>query len=442
MRYSLDPTIFAFDVLFSPGFSGRCTFLYMHYDCDCACESESHIRWHGAGQRCLFKINQQTQRNLRNAEVAAAMGMMSPLAARWRESQDSMLDLQGKASVTAAKYSAAIKTLQVAMQSLAIATGASLAMAQEISPGVIIGAALLLGKTLQPIQVCVGSWKNVVDARQQYFRLKDLLYTFPPEGEKMRLPPIQGAVTATEVMIIPPGAEQAILAEMNFELAAGTVTMVLGPSGTGKSSLIRAILGLWPCAKGTIRIDGADSHSFNRDDLGPQIGYLPQDIELFDGSVAENIARFGELNPDMVVEAAKGAGVHELILALPEGYDTVISGSGGLLSPGQRQRIALARAIYGRPKFVVLDEPNSNLDEAGELALNEAVASLKRSGSSVLLVSHRQTIVPVVDYLIFLKDGGIHEQGSKEKIIQRARAIQEAKQQQAAASAPENKTEG
>ena len=216
--------------------------------------------------------------------------------------------------------------------------------------------------------------------------------------------------------------------------------MVLGPSGTGKSSLIRAILGLWPCAKGTIRIDGADSHSFNRDDLGPQIGYLPQDIELFDGSVAENIARFGELNPDMVVEAAKGAGVHELILALPEGYDTVISGSGGLLSPGQRQRIALARAIYGRPKFVVLDEPNSNLDEAGELALNEQW-HLKALGSSVLLVSHRQTIVPVVDYLIFLKDGGIHEQGSKEKIIQRARAIQEAKQQQAAASAPENKTE-
>ncbi len=374
------------------------------------------------------KISLQTQRNLRNAEVAAAMGMMKPLTGKWRDQQDGMLELQSGTSATASGFNAAIKTLQTGMQSAAITTGAVLAIAQEISPGLIIGAALLLGKTLQPIQQAVSGWKSFVEARDQYRRLNEFLGSFPPEADKMPLPALQGCITANQACVAPPGSAAPTVVNISFNLAAGSTTMVLGPSAAGKTTLVKAILGLWPTVQGDIRIDGTESKYFDRSELGPQLGYLPQDIELFDGTVADNIARFAEADPDLVVEAAMDAGVHDMILKLPEGYDTEISGSQGLLSPGQRQRVALARALYGRPKLLILDEPNSNLDESGEQALNTAIANMKQNGSSIIMVSHRQAVLSLADYVIIMENGGIKEQGARDEVIQRARAARQVKQ--------------
>tara|TARA_A100001015_G_scaffold321106_1_gene450156 strand:+ start:1350 stop:3089 length:1740 start_codon:yes stop_codon:yes gene_type:complete len=381
-------------------------------------------------------IATQTQRNLRNAEVAAAMGMMAPLTQRWRQNQNEMLEVQSAASGTASGYAATIKVLAVVMQSAAITTGAVLAMAQEISPGVVIGAALLLGKTLQPVQQGVSSWKSFVDAREQYHRLNDLLASFPPEGEKMSLPSIEGRIMAHQVVVIPPGAETPTVKNVSFSLVPGTITMILGPSAAGKSTLVRALLGLWPTASGVVRIDGSEAQYCNREELGPQIGYLPQDIELFDGSVADNIARFGDLDPDLVIRAAQDADVHQMILGLPEGYDTVITGSQGLLSPGQRQRIALARALYGRPKLLILDEPNSNLDELGERALNQSIARMKEQGSTVIMVSHRQSSLSLADYVIILDAGQITDAGPREEVVERAQARHQAQQARVQASTP------
>jgi ATP-binding cassette subfamily C protein EexD len=344
--------------------------------------------------------------------------------------------LQSATSATASGYNAVIKTLTVVMQSAAITTGAVLAIAQEISPGLIIGAALLLGKTLQPIQQAVGSWKSFVEAREQYGRLNDLLESFPPEEGKMSLPSLNGRITADKASVVPPGGTKPTLSNISFALPAGSTTMILGASAAGKSTLVRAILGLWPTVHGDIRIDGTESKYFDRIELGPQLGYLPQDIELFDGSVADNIARFGAVDPELVIQAATDAGVHEMILALPEGYDTVISGFHGLLSPGQRQRVALARALYGRPRLLVLDEPNSNLDELGEQALNIAIANMKQQGSSIIMVSHRQAVLSLADYVMIMESGGIKEQGLRDEVIERVRAAQQAQQAQATQATP------
>ena len=379
------------------------------------------------------RISVANQRNLRNAEVAAAMGMTSRLLARWRAQQDEMLEVQSSASFKVSGYTAAIKTLTTFMQSAAITTGAVLAIYQEISPGVMIGAALLLGKTLQPIQQLVSGWKGFVDAREHYGRLNDLLAAFPQAADTMSLPKIQGHITAQGAYVCPPGGKQPVLSDLNLSIPAGSVTMILGPSAAGKSSLVRAVLGLWPTMQGAIRIDGAEAHNFDRDELGPQIGYLPQDIELFDGTVAENIARFGEVDAEQVVLAAQTAGIHEMILALPLGYDTVISGLAGVLSPGQRQRIALARALYGQPALVILDEPNSNLDEQGEQALALALTKMKAAGATVLMVSHRQGALPLVDYLVVMGAGRIVQQGPRDAVIAQLAANQQRQAQIAAA---------
>lgn len=384
-------------------------------------------------------ISAATQRNLRNAEVAAAMGMLTPLMSRWRRDQDEALLQQSQTSRTASGYSALIKTLSIAMQSAAITTGAVLAIYQEISPGVMIGAALLLGKSLQPIQQAVSGWRSFVEAREQYQRLNDLLEKFPESDDRMTLPSIAGHITAKNAFVIPPGGKAATLIDITLSLHSGSTTMILGPSAAGKSTLVRALLGLWPTAQGEIRIDGAEAHHFDRDELGPQIGYLPQDIELFDGTVAGNIARFGAVDAEEVVMAAQTAGVHEMILALPNGYDTVISGSKGMLSPGQRQRIALARALYGGPKLLVLDEPNSNLDEAGERALANAILKVKSMGTTVVMVSHRQGALPLVDYLIIMEAGRIRQQGPKVEVLAQIKAAQEQAKAQAAVKPPSMK---
>lgn len=369
-------------------------------------------------------ISLDNQRNIRNVEAISAMGMLPPLSEKWRVAQDAMLRVQSTASWTASAYSASIKTLGLAMQSAAITTAAILAMAQEITPGVIIGAAMLLGKTIQPIQQAVSGWKGFVDARDQYQRLDRLLKDAPPPVNKMVLPDITGKISATNAEVCAPGSESPILKEISFTIEPGSTVMVIGPSAAGKSTLIKAILGLWPTSNGDIRIDGTEAHYFDPDKLGRQIGYLPQGIELFEGSIADNIARFSLPEPDSVILAAKDAGIHDLILSLPEGYDTVIGSRGVRLSPGQEQRVGLARAVYKRPTLLIMDEPNSNLDEAGEKALNQAIATMKRAGSTVVLVSHRRTAIPLADEIIVLERGRVRETISREMVLERSRAAQ------------------
>ena len=363
-------------------------------------------------------IRSATEKNLRNAEAAAAMGMMTALSARWRAKQDAMLAVQMEGSSVASAYTSGMKTLTMLLQSVAITAGAALVMMQEISPGTMIAAALLLGKCIQPAQQAVTSWKSFIDARDQYQRLNDVLSQFPPEEPKMELPSLQGNIASRSALVIPPGADKPALADISLDFLPGSTNVILGPSGAGKSTLIRTILGIWPTTQGEMRIDGVRSADFDRDVLGPQIGYLPQAIELLDGTVAENIARFGNIDPALVYQAAEDAGVRDLILALPQGFDTMLAGaSNGILSPGNKQRIALARAVYGRPKVIVLDEPNSNLDANGEAALASCVSKMKAGGSTVIIVSHRPSVLELADFVTIIDKGRVRVTGPKDQVL-------------------------
>ena len=361
----------------------------------------------------------ETQRNLRNAEVTAAMGMMPALRGKWRERQDEMLLAQETASHSAGLFNATTKTLRLAVQSAAIAAGAFLVLQQEISPGMLIAGSILIGRALQPVEIAVGAWRGFVDSREQYLRLVDWLANSRPDTEKMALPVIAGNVSVKNVAMAAPGSRKPALSGITFDIPAGATCMIFGSSGAGKSTLLRGILGLWPTQAGEIRIDGTEAFKYERSELGPQLGYLPQDIELLEGSVSQNISRFGNVDPDLVIQAAEDAGIHEFILALPNGYDTELGQVGGVLSPGQRQRVALARALYARPSLVILDEPNSNLDEAGEVALGRAIQILKENGSTVLIVSHRQNILPLTDYLLVLAGGQIVDFGGSDDVLHR-----------------------
>ena len=358
----------------------------------------------------------ETLKGLRNAEAALAMGMMPALAQQWREKQDQMLDAHSLASNIGATFSAITKTLRLAVQSAAIALGAYLVLRQEISPGMLIAGSILIGRALQPVEIAVGAWNGFLNAKQQYDGLKLLLSQVQEETVNLELPPIVGSVTAKQLAVAPPGEKRATLYDVSLSIPAGSTTMVLGPSGAGKSTFVRAVLGLWPSAAGELRIDGSEAHKFDRAVLGPQVGYLPQDIELLDGSVADNIARFDEYEASDVIEAATNAGVHDFILSLPNGYDTVL---GGGLSPGQRQRVALARALYRYPKLIVLDEPNSNLDDAGEAALADAIGRMKQAGSTVIVVSHRSNIIPLADHILIMGAGRVVEFGPASEVLQK-----------------------
>jgi ATP-binding cassette subfamily C protein EexD len=358
-----------------------------------------------------------TARNLRNAEVVHALGMLPDLMARWKEKQQRLIMLQARASEKAGLIAALSKTYRLTIQSLILGLGAWLAIDKEISPGLMIGGSILLGRALAPIDLMIGSWKQFLSARTAYDRLNTLLAQFPVEPERMPLPSPKGTLRAEQAVVAPPGAKTAVIKGLSFTIEAGTFVALIGSSASGKSTLARALLGIWPVANGAIRLDGADVSQCERSTIGSHIGYLPQDIELFDGTIADNIARFGELDADKVVAAAQLAGVHEIILRLPQGYDTEIGGTGGVLSAGQRQRVGLARALYGNPVLVILDEPNSNLDDQGEQALAKALSELKRRGCTVIVITHRLGILSLVDRIMVLNEGLLALDGPRDEIL-------------------------
>ncbi len=379
-------------------------------------------------------------KNLRNAEVIESMGMLQNIQRRWVEGTRQVLVLQATASSRAGLISGLSKVIRLSSQSLILALGAYLVIENEITGGLMIAGSILLGRALAPIDMMIGTWKGFIGARGQYKRLNEMLLQIPAGTEKMTLPDPEGSFQIEAAVVVPPGAKTPVIKGITMAIAKGDVIGVIGPSGAGKSTFARALLGIWPTANGKIRLDGADVFAWNRHELGPFIGYLPQDIELFEGTISENIARFGDIDPEKVVNAAKMADVHDLILRLPEGYDTRIGASGGNLSGGQRQRIGLARALYGDPVVVVLDEPNSNLDEQGELALGNAIQRLKQKKSTVIVITHRNNVLANVDKLLILNDGLLSVYGPKDQVIahlqQQQIAASQAKSPQAPTAAP------
>lgn len=370
-------------------------------------------------------------KNLINAEVIESMGMLGSMRGRWKKDNDKVLLIQADTSSNAALLAALSKVLRIAAQSLILGLGAYLAIEREISPGSMIAGSILLGRALAPIDQMIAGWKGFIAARGQFARLNDLLSTIPADKETMPLPAPKGNLAAEAAVVAPPGAKAAVLKNISFTIAAGATVGVIGPSGAGKSTLARALLGIWPAASGKIRLDGADVFAWDREELGPYIGYLPQDVELFEGTISENIARFGDLDPELVVAASKAADVHEMILRLPEGYDTVIGVSGGTLSGGQRQRIGLARALYGQPVLVVLDEPNSNLDDVGEAALAKAILGLKQRQVTVIVITHRTSILGAMEYLMVLKEGQIAAFAERDTVLAQLQQAQQPAQQPA-----------
>ena len=355
--------------------------------------------------------------NLRNAEVIEAMGMLTNLRRRWYEKYQNVIALQGVASDRAGTITAVTKFVRISLQSLVLGLGALLAIDGIVTPGGMIMASILMGRALSPVELLIGTWRQFISARSSYERMEKLLKEFPAREQGMALPAPRGHLAVENVMTAAPGTQLAILKGVSFALEPGEVLGVIGPTASGKSTLARLLVGVWPALAGKVRLDGADVYPWNKEQLGDYIGYLPQDVELFGGTIAENVARFGEIDSDKVIEAARQAGVHEMILRFPKGYDTPIGTGGSFLSGGQRQRIALARALYGGPPFIVLDEPNSNLDDVGEAALVQAVLAQKAAGRTLIVITHRTSILSAVDKLLLLRDGAVQAFGPRQQVL-------------------------
>ncbi len=357
------------------------------------------------------------QTSLRNSEIIEAMGMHDNVRKRWYARYVAFLNEQSRASDEAGLWSNLSKTVRMLMQSLVLGLGGYLAITGEMTAGMMIAGSILMGRALAPIDLMTSTWKQFSGARSAYGRLNKLLGDFPEAQKPTPLPEPKGFIDLESIVVVPPEAKVPSLKGVSLSIKAGEIVGVIGPSAAGKSSLARAILGVWPLYSGKVRIDGAEIGQYDRSILGSYIGYLPQDIELFDGTITENIARYEEPKPEQVVEAAMVAGVHEMILQLPQGYDTPIGPGGTALSGGQRQRIGLARALYGYPKIVVLDEPNSNLDDAGERALVQAVEEMKKRNITVVLITHRPSILGVADKIALLREGQLQLFGTRDEVM-------------------------
>ncbi len=354
---------------------------------------------------------------VRNVEVVEAMGMKRALFKKWMEKHFEYIETHTQASSVAAMYNNASKTFRMMASSLMYGVGALLAIGGHISPGMIIAGAVLLGRALAPISQLVASWKTFSSARISYKRLNELLLEFDEIEERISLPEPEGKIEFQNIVVVPPLAQKPVLKNISFTINPGESVGVIGPSAAGKSTLAKAAVGVWPVVNGSVRVDGADIKHYNRDELGEHIGYLPQDIELFEGTIAENIARFRSEDPQKIIEAAKLSGTHDLILNLPNGYETRVGPGGASLSGGQKQRIGLARAVYGMPKMVILDEPNSNLDDAGEYALMMALRVLKQRGTTLLFITHRKNLLALADKIAVVKDGMLSLYGPRDEVL-------------------------
>ncbi|MFL5044562.1 MAG: type I secretion system permease/ATPase [Xanthobacteraceae bacterium] len=354
----------------------------------------------------------------RNAEVLKAMGMISRLSAIWASANAKYMHHQQHGSDVAGGLAAASRVLRMLLQSAVLAVGAYLTINQEATGGIIIASSILVARALAPVELAIANWKGFVSARQSWRRLSDILAVLQQGQEPMTLPRPKQSLSVENLSIAPPGQQKIVVQDATFALKAGQAVGVIGPSASGKSSLARAIVGVWQPVRGKVRLDGAALEQWSSEALGPHVGYVPQDVELFEGTVAENIARF-EPNPDpaAIIAAAQAAGVHDLVLRLPEGYETPIGEAGMALSAGQRQRIALARALYHDPFLIVLDEPNSNLDAEGDEALTHAIMAAPQRGAIVVVIAHRPVALHAVDLVLAMANGTIRAFGPKEEVL-------------------------
>jgi ATP-binding cassette subfamily C protein len=356
----------------------------------------------------------------RNAEVLQAMGMAKRLSALWSAANVKYMDAQQRTSDVAGGFGSASRVLRMLLQSCVLAVGAYLAINQEATAGIIIASSILVSRALAPVELSIANWKGFQAARQSWHKLSGLVALWPEQAEPMSLPAPGSNLSVEALTVTPPGLQKAVVQDVSFRLNAGQGLGIIGPSAAGKSSLTRAIVGVWQAARGKVRLDGAALDQWSSDTLGPHIGYLPQDVELFEGTVAENIARFEpEPDPDKVVAAARSAGVHDLILRLPEGYESKVGEGGASLSAGQRQRIALARALYGDPFLVVLDEPNSNLDTEGDEALARAIHAVRNRGGIVIVVAHRPSALQNIDMVLAMANGRQQAFGPKDDVLRK-----------------------
>ncbi|MGB4584612.1 MAG: type I secretion system permease/ATPase [Rhodoferax sp.] len=378
-----------------------------------------------AANRGAIAAQQYADGTLRNAQVIESMGMLRDIHRRWIDKQRTFLAQQAQASDHAGFYQAVGKFLQNTVSSMLLGLGAWLLLRNELNGGaafMIVGS-ILGGRVLAPLIQIVAQWQAVVNFRGAYERLDNLLINVPARQSGMPLPPPQGQLLVDNLVASAPGSQAPILKGVSFALQPGEVLAVVGPSASGKTTLARLLVGLWPAANGKVRLDGADVFAWDKVELGPHLGYLPQGVELFEGSVAENIARFGAVDPAKVEAAARAVGLHEFILALPQGYDSQVGADGAMLSGGQRQRVALARALYGNPAFVVLDEPNSSLDEQGDAALASAISTLAARGTTFVVMTHRTSVLGVADKMLVLRDGQTQMFGPRDDVL---KALQEA----------------
>ena len=377
--------------------------------------------------RSAVGAQQMAESSLRNAHVMESMGMLDAVHERWNKRQQEFLAYQAQASEGAGLWTAMSKLVQQVMGSLLLGLGAWLLLRNELNGGagmMIIGS-VLGGRVLAPLAQLVSQWSAVVNVRAAWERLEGLLVQMPAKPNNMSLPAPKGVLTVESLMAGAPGHPVAIVRGVQFGLNPGEVLAVVGPSASGKTTLARMLVGLWPAMSGKVRLDGADIHTWDKAELGPYLGYLPQGVELLEGTLAENIARFGDVDMVQVEAAARLVGLHDLIMALPQGYNSPVGRDGAVLSGGQRQRVGLARALYGKPVFVVLDEPNSSLDEAGDAALANAIASLKQLGTTFVVMTHRTSVLGVADKMLLMRDGAQQAFGPRDEVLA---ALQQARQ--------------
>ncbi len=370
-----------------------------------------------AARQASGEAHAYLQSKLRNAEVLESMGMVPNLQQRWEQEHRDYLRKSSFAQSLTHRVTAWSKFLRYTQQSLALGAGGLLVIEGQLTPGAMIASNILMSRALAPIDLVVNTWRSFISARGAFGRLERLLQEFPEQDPALTRVAPTGTLTLAGVVASATGREEPILKGIDLQVPAGTVVAVLGPSGSGKSTLARVIVGIWPEVSGEVLLDGLPITGWNRFELGPHLGYLPQDVELFEGTIAENIARFTKLQPEKIIEAARAAGLHEMILRFPKGYDSPIGEAGNLLSGGQRQRIGLARAVYGHPSLVVLDEPNANLDDAGEMALVKTVQELKAMGRTVILITHRPSAVAAADRVVVLRDGRIQLEGTRDQVL-------------------------